>query len=101
MDFLMLITACGKLGDFNKAEKVLSFMNRKGYVPSVVSHTALMEAYGRGGRYNNAEAIFRRMQSSGPSPSAITYQIILKLFVEVVSSIKVFPHNCSVKCYLK
>ncbi|KAJ0051592.1 hypothetical protein Pint_02458 [Pistacia integerrima] len=82
MDFLMLITAYGKLGDFNKAEKVLSFMNRKGYVPSVVSHTALMEAYGKGGRYNNAEAIFRRMQSSGPAPSALTYQIILKLFVE-------------------
>ncbi|XP_044465632.1 pentatricopeptide repeat-containing protein At3g59040 isoform X2 [Mangifera indica] len=82
MDFLMLITAYGKLGDFNKAEKVLSFMNRKGYVPNVVSHTALMEAYGKGGRYNNAEAIFRRMQSLGPAPSALTYQIILKLFVE-------------------
>ncbi|KAJ4729621.1 Pentatricopeptide repeat-containing protein [Melia azedarach] len=82
MDFLMLITAYGKQGDFNKAERVLSFMNKKGYVPSVVSHTALMEAYGRGGRYNNAEAIFRRMQSSGPQPSALTYQIILKLFVE-------------------
>lgn len=82
MDFLMLITAYGKQGDFNKAEKVLSFMNKKGYSPSVVSHTALMEAYGRGGRYNNAEAIFRRMQSSGPQPSALTYQIILKLFVE-------------------
>ncbi|KAK8716449.1 hypothetical protein V6N13_043757 [Hibiscus sabdariffa] len=82
MDFLMLITAYGKQGDFNKAEKVLSFMNKKGYVPSVVSHTALMEAYGKGGRYNNAEAIFRRMQSSGPEPSAVTYQIILKIFVE-------------------
>lgn len=100
MDFLMLITAYGKLGDFNKAEKVLSFMNRKGYVPNVVSHTALMEAYGKGGRYNNAEAIFRRMQSLGPAPSALTYQIILKLFVEVVGSFKVFPYNCFVICYL-
>ncbi|KAK8485478.1 hypothetical protein V6N13_089414 [Hibiscus sabdariffa] len=83
MDFLMLITAYGKLGDFNKAEKVLSFMNKKGYVPSTVSHTALMEAYGKGGRYNNAEAIFRRMQSSGPEPSAVTYQIIFKILVEM------------------
>ncbi|KAH7577082.1 hypothetical protein ACOSP7_002172 [Xanthoceras sorbifolium] len=82
MDFLMLITAYGKQGDFNRAEKVLSFMNKNGYVPSVVSYTALMEAYGRAGRYNNAEGIFRRMQSSGPQPSALTYQIILKLFVE-------------------
>ncbi|KAL5540153.1 hypothetical protein UlMin_044032 [Ulmus minor] len=82
MDFLMLITAYGKEGDFNRAEKVLSLMNKKGYVPSVISHTALMEAYGKGGRYNNAEAIFRRMQSSGPEPSAVTYQIILKIFVE-------------------
>ncbi|XVF58492.1 hypothetical protein PTKIN_Ptkin07bG0070300 [Pterospermum kingtungense] len=82
MDFLMLITAYGKQGDFNKAERILSFMNKKGYVPSVVSHTALLEAYGRGGRYNNAEAIFRRMQSSGPEPSAVTYQIILKILVE-------------------
>ncbi|XP_022740591.1 pentatricopeptide repeat-containing protein At3g59040 isoform X2 [Durio zibethinus] len=82
MDFLMLITAYGKKGEFNKAEKILSFMNKKGYVPSVVSHTALMEAYGRGGRYNNAEAIFRRMQSAGPEPSAVTYQIILKILVE-------------------
>ncbi|KAK0588861.1 hypothetical protein LWI29_006317 [Acer saccharum] len=82
MDFLMLITAYGKLGDFNRAEKVLSFMNKSGYVPNVVSHTALMEAYGRAGRYNNAEGIFRRMQSSGPQPSAVTYQIILKIFVE-------------------
>lgn len=80
----MLITAYGKQGDFNKAEKILSFMNKKCYVPSVVSHTALMEAYGKGGRYNNAEAIFRRMQSSGPEPSAVTYQIILKILVEVV-----------------
>lgn len=82
MDFLMLITAYGKLGDFNRAEKVLNFMNKNGYKPSVISHTALMEAYGRAGRYNNAEGIFRRMQSSGPQPSAVTYQIILKLFVE-------------------
>lgn len=83
MDYLMLITAYGKQGDFNRAEKVLSLINKKGYAPSVVSHTALMEAYGRGGRYNNAEAIFRRMKSSGPEPSAVTYQIILKTFVEV------------------
>lgn len=83
MDFLMLITAHGKLGNFNEAEKVLSYMKKMGYVPNVVSHTALMEAYGRGGRYNNAEAIFRRMQLSGPKPSAVTYQIILKIFVEV------------------
>ncbi|KAJ6777967.1 hypothetical protein OIU74_001865 [Salix koriyanagi] len=82
MDFLMLITAYGKLGDFNGAEMVLRSMNRNGYVPNVVSHTALMEAYGRGGRYNNAEAIFRRMQTSGPEPSALTYQIVLKTFVE-------------------
>ncbi|GLU03963.1 hypothetical protein SLE2022_211320 [Rubroshorea leprosula] len=82
MDSLMLITAYGKQGDFNKAERILTFMNKKGHVPCVVSHTALMEAYGRGGRYNNAEAIFRRMQSSGPEPSALTYQIILKIFVE-------------------
>ncbi|KAL0298056.1 UNVERIFIED_CONTAM: Pentatricopeptide repeat-containing protein [Sesamum angustifolium] len=82
MDFLMLITAYGKLGDFNKAERVLSYMNRKGYPPHVGSYTALMEAYGKGGQYNKAEAIFRRMQSSGPEPSAVTYQIILKIFVE-------------------
>ena len=77
----MLITAYGKLGDFNGAEKVLGLMNKNGYVPNVVSQTALMEAYGKGGRYNNAEAIFRRMQKWGPEPSAFTYQIILKTFV--------------------
>ncbi|XP_027363260.1 pentatricopeptide repeat-containing protein At3g59040 [Abrus precatorius] len=82
MDFFMLITAYGKLGDFNSAEKVLGLMNKNGYAPNVVSQTALMEAYGRGGRYNNAEAIFRRMQRSGPEPSALTYQIILKTFVQ-------------------
>ncbi|KAG6607993.1 Pentatricopeptide repeat-containing protein [Cucurbita argyrosperma subsp. argyrosperma] len=82
MDYLMLITAYGKLGEFNRAEKVLNLMNKKGYAPNVISHTALMEAYGRGGRYNNAEAIFRRMQSGGPEPSALTYQIMLKTFVE-------------------
>ncbi|XP_050272164.1 pentatricopeptide repeat-containing protein At3g59040 isoform X1 [Quercus robur] len=82
LDFLMLLTAYGKQGDFNRAERVFSLMNKKGYAPSVISHTALMEAYGRGGRYNNAEAIFRRMLSSGPQPSALTYQIILKIFVE-------------------
>ncbi|XP_057954672.1 pentatricopeptide repeat-containing protein At3g59040-like [Malania oleifera] len=82
MDFLMLITAYGKQGDFNKAERILSYMNKKGYVPSVVSHTAIMEAYGRGGESNKAEAVFRRMQLSGPEPSALTYQIILKIFVE-------------------
>ena len=79
----MLITAYGKLGDFNGAEKVLGLMNKNGYAPNVVSQTALMEAYGKGGRYNNAEAIFRRMQKWGPEPSAFTYQIILKTFVQV------------------
>nr|DAD33910.1 TPA_asm: hypothetical protein HUJ06_012761 [Nelumbo nucifera] len=83
MDFLMLITAYGKQGEFNKAERLLSYMNKKGYPPSVISHTALMEAYGRGGQYNKAETMFRRMQTSGPEPSALTYQIILKIFVEV------------------
>ncbi|XP_054823708.1 pentatricopeptide repeat-containing protein At3g59040 isoform X2 [Prosopis cineraria] len=82
MDFLMLITAYGKLGDFNGAERILCLMNKKGFVPNVISQTALMEAYGRGGRYNNAEAIFRRMQHSGPEPSALSYQITLKTFVE-------------------
>ncbi|KAM7265378.1 hypothetical protein ACFE04_003061 [Oxalis oulophora] len=82
MDYLMFITAYGKLGDFNKAERILSYMNKKGYAPNVVSHTALMEAYGISGRCNNAEAIFRRMQSSGPQPSAVTYQLMLKIFVE-------------------
>ncbi|KAK7280623.1 hypothetical protein RJT34_25688 [Clitoria ternatea] len=82
MDFFMLITAYGKLGDFNGAEKVLGLMNKNGYAPNVVSQTALMEAYGRGGKYNNAEAIFRRMERSGPEPSALTYQIILKTFVQ-------------------
>ncbi|KAG2401091.1 Pentatricopeptide repeat-containing protein [Vigna angularis] len=81
MDYFMLITAYGKLGDFNGAEKILALMNNNGYPPNVVSQTALMEAYGRGGRYNNAEAIFRRMQKWGPEPSALTYQIILKTFV--------------------
>ncbi|XP_010106170.2 pentatricopeptide repeat-containing protein At3g59040 isoform X2 [Morus notabilis] len=90
MDYLMLITAYGKQGDFNRAEKVLSLINKKGYAPSVVSHTALMEAYGRGGRYNNAEAIFRRMKSSGPEPSAVTYQIILKTFVEFREAEEIF-----------
>lgn len=92
----MLITAYGKLGDFNKAEKILSFLNKKGYPPSVISHTALMEAYGKGRHYNNAEAIFRRMQSSGPEPSAVTYQIALKIFVEV-SSLKFF---CFIYLYI-
>lgn len=79
----MLITAYGKVGDFNGAERILCLMNKKGYVPNVISQTALMEAYGRGGRYYNAEAIFLKMQQSGPEPSALTYQIILKTFVEV------------------
>ncbi|KAG0482736.1 hypothetical protein HPP92_010820 [Vanilla planifolia] len=82
MDFLMLITAYGKLGDFNKAERVLKYMNKKGYTPSVISYTALMEAYGKAGEYSQAEAIFHRMKASGPEPSPLTYQIILKLFVE-------------------
>lgn len=82
MDFVMLITAYGKQGDFVKAEKTLSYMNKEGFPPNVVSYTALMEAYGIGGQYNKAEAVFRRMQTSGPEPSAITYQIILKIFVE-------------------
>ncbi|XAR71159.1 hypothetical protein NMG60_11028292 [Bertholletia excelsa] len=82
MDFLMLITAYGKQADFVRAERVLSYMNKKGYPANVISHTALMEAYGKGCQYNKAEAIFRRMQSSGPEPSALTYQIILKIFVE-------------------
>ncbi|CAJ1977659.1 unnamed protein product [Sphenostylis stenocarpa] len=82
MDYFMLITAYGKLGDFNGAEKILALMSKNGYVSNVVSQTALMEAYGKGGRYNNAEAIFRRMQKWGPEPSALTYQIILKTFVQ-------------------
>lgn len=86
MDFLMLITAYGKQGDFNKAERVLSYMSKKGYPPNVISYTALLEAYGKGGQYNKSEAIFRRMQFSGPEPSAVTYQIILKIFVQVIES---------------
>ncbi|XP_021751966.1 pentatricopeptide repeat-containing protein At3g59040-like isoform X2 [Chenopodium quinoa] len=82
MDFVMLITAYGKQGDFVKAENIFSFMNKKGYTPNVVSYTALMEAYGKGGQYSKAESVFRRMQTSGPEPSALTYQIILKIFVE-------------------
>ncbi|KAL1295718.1 hypothetical protein HN51_056568 [Arachis hypogaea] len=82
MDFVMLITAYGKLGDFNNAEKVLSLMNKNGYPPNVVAQTALMEAYAKGGRCSSAETIFRRMQRSGPEPSAVTYQIILNAFVQ-------------------
>ncbi|KAI5001513.1 hypothetical protein ZWY2020_026163 [Hordeum vulgare] len=82
MDFLMLVTAYGKLGDFSKAERVLKYMNKKGYRPTVISQTALMEAYGRAKQYRKAEAVFHKMQTSGPEPSPITYQIILKSLVE-------------------
>ncbi|GAB2285044.1 hypothetical protein Dimus_019500 [Dionaea muscipula] len=82
MDFAMLMTAYGKQGDFRKAERVMGYMNKKAFAPSVVPYTALMEAYGRGGRYEEAAALFHRMQTSGPEPSAVTYQIILKIFVE-------------------
>ncbi|CAO2187292.1 unnamed protein product [Urochloa humidicola] len=82
MDFLMLVTAYGKLGDFSRAERVLKYMSKKGYHPSVISQTGLMEAYGRGKQYRKAEAVFRRMQTSGPEPSPVTYQIILKSLVE-------------------
>ncbi|KAI0491475.1 hypothetical protein KFK09_025735 [Dendrobium nobile] len=82
MDFLMLITAYGQTGNFNRAERVLKYMNKKGYTPSVISHTALMEVYGRAGQCSKAEGIFHRMKSSGPEPSPLTYQIILKTFVE-------------------
>ncbi|RWR88784.1 hypothetical protein CKAN_01782100 [Cinnamomum micranthum f. kanehirae] len=82
LDFLLLITAYGKLGDFIRAERVLKYMNKHGYPPSVISHTALMEAYGTGGQYNQAESIFRRMQSSGPEPSPLTYHIMLKICVK-------------------
>lgn len=98
MDFLMLITAYGKQGEFNKTETVLNFMTKKGYPPSVISHTALMEAYGRGGQYNKAEATFRRMQSSGPEPSAVTYQIILKIFVEVINICYTVSSNTPTPC---
>lgn len=91
MDYLLLITAYGKLGDFNRAERVLKYMNDKGYAPSVISHTAVMEAYGRAGQYNKAEAVFRRMQSSGPEPSALTYQILLKAFVQVYLFLALLP----------
>ncbi|XP_021849449.1 pentatricopeptide repeat-containing protein At3g59040 isoform X2 [Spinacia oleracea] len=82
MDYVMLITAYGKQGNFVKAENLFSFINKKGYAPNVVSYTSLMEAYGKGGQYSKAESVFRRMQTSGPEPSALTYQIILKIFVE-------------------
>lgn len=82
MDFVMLITAYGKQGDCVNAEKLMRYMNNKGFARNVVSYTALMEAYGKGSQYSKAEAVFRRMQTSGPEPSAITYQIILKIFVE-------------------
>ncbi|XP_062195706.1 pentatricopeptide repeat-containing protein At3g59040-like [Phragmites australis] len=82
MDFLMLVTAYGKLGDFRRAERVLKYMNNKGRQPSVISQTALMEAYGRAKQYGKAEAVFHRMQTSGPEPSPVTYQIILKSLVE-------------------
>ncbi|KAF3325687.1 pentatricopeptide repeat-containing protein [Carex littledalei] len=82
MDFLMLITAYGKLASFKKAERLMKYMNKSGFAPSVISHTALMEAYGRAKQYTKAETIFRGMQSVGPSPSPLTYQIILKTFVE-------------------
>lgn len=99
MDFLMLITAYGKLGDFSKAESMLSIMNEQGCPPTVGSHTALMEAYGRAGQYNKAESIFRRMQVNGPEPSAPTYQIILKTLVEVVHLLSVYTAFFPI-CYI-
>lgn len=93
----MLVTAYGKLGDFSRAERVLKYMNKKGYQPSVISQTGLMEAYGRGKQYRKAEAVFRRMQTSGPEPSPVTYQIILKSLVEVSNSV----YSCQILWPLK
>lgn len=103
MDFLMLITAYGKLGAFGQAESILSVMNKQGCPPTVGSHTALMEAYGRAGQSSKAESIFRRMQLNGPEPSALTYQIILKTLVEVVHLLSVytaFYHISRYICFL-
>lgn len=83
MDYLMLMTAYGKIGHFTRAERVMRYMNKKGFPPSVISSTALMEAYGKGGQCGKAEAVFQEMQTTGPEPSPVTYQIILKILVEV------------------
>jgi pentatricopeptide repeat protein len=82
MDFNMLISAYGKQGDFERAERAVGLMKRSGFSLNVVTYTALIEAYGRAGHYKKAESIFKRMQSSGPEPSVLTFQTMIKVLVE-------------------
>lgn len=82
MDFNMLISAYGKQGDFERAERASRSMKRCGFSLNVVTYTALIEAYGRAGHYKKAESIFKRMQSSGPEPSVLTFQTMIKVLVE-------------------
>ncbi|KAM0849249.1 hypothetical protein ACQ4PT_053855 [Festuca glaucescens] len=81
MDFLMIATAYGKFSDFSKAGRVLKYMSKNGYWPTVISQTTLMKAYGKAKHYLKAEAVIHKMQTSSPEPSPITHQIIPKSLV--------------------
>ncbi|KAI3712227.1 hypothetical protein L1987_70778 [Smallanthus sonchifolius] len=90
MDALMLIPAYGKQGDFNKSEIVFSYLNKKGYPPSVKSLTALIEAYGKRLSIQQGRSNIQKNAIFKTRVVAITHQIVLKIFVEIQRS-KVKP----------
>ena len=75
--FSSLITACGRDGNIEEAERLFQVMKEFGVEPNVVTYNALIDMYGRGGECEMALQKFKELELAGLEPTEVTYSSLM------------------------
>ncbi|KAF5457104.1 hypothetical protein F2P56_021235 [Juglans regia] len=73
-----MFDALSEDGLTNEASELFAQIKEKGYIPSVVAYTAVIEAYTNAGQPKEALRVYLRMLASGIAPNAYTYSVLVK-----------------------
>jgi pentatricopeptide repeat protein len=83
LDYNLMIAAYGKIGEYDKVERMIQRMKDAGFNPNVATYTSLIEAYGRKRMFSEAEDVLEKMAKEGPKPTQVTYQTMIGALVKV------------------
>ena len=97
-----LMTALGRVGQWERAERTIAWMHRTGVRPNVRTYTAYIAALGTAREWTRVANVLKSMRDgrSGVEPNAYTYAALLKVMGEQVTlqSASLMKHTSSAKC---
>uniref|UniRef100_A0A0A9DYQ7 Pentacotripeptide-repeat region of PRORP domain-containing protein n=1 Tax=Arundo donax TaxID=35708 RepID=A0A0A9DYQ7_ARUDO len=72
-----MIDGLCRIGETEKALKLLSMMEKKGCSPNVVTYTALIDGFGKAGKVDISLELFAQMSTQGRAPNYVMYRVLI------------------------